>query len=39
MSHSIKKGKTAGFLEYITKPLNVNNFLDVIDHIFKEERK
>jgi CheY-like chemotaxis protein/anti-sigma regulatory factor (Ser/Thr protein kinase) len=39
MSHSIKKGKTAGFLEYITKPLNVNNFLDVIDNIFKEERK
>ena len=39
MPDSIKKGKNAGFLEYITKPLNVNNFLDVIDNIFKEERK
>ncbi len=39
MPDSIKKGKAAGFLEYITKPLNVNNFLDVIDNIFKEERR
>ena len=39
MPDSIKKGKTAGFLEYITKPLNVNHFLDVIDNIFKEERR
>jgi len=39
MPNSIKKGKAAGFLEYITKPLNVNNFLDVIDNIFKEERR
>ena len=39
MPDSIKKGKTTGFLEYITKPLNVNHFLGVIDNIFKEERR
>lgn len=31
MKYQIEKGKEAGFREYITKPINVDNFLKIID--------
>jgi CheY-like chemotaxis protein len=34
MASDIKKGKTAGFDNYLTKPIDVANFLQVIDKIF-----
>lgn len=31
MSHDIRRGKRAGFDDYLTKPLDVENFLSVVD--------
>jgi CheY-like chemotaxis protein/nitrogen-specific signal transduction histidine kinase len=31
MPHDIKKGLEAGFLRYLTKPINVNEFMDALD--------
>jgi CheY-like chemotaxis protein len=31
MPHDIKKGLEAGFLRYITKPIDVNEFMDALD--------
>jgi len=31
MAHDIKKGLEAGFLRYLTKPIKVNEFLEVLD--------
>ena len=31
MPHDIKKGLEAGFLRYITKPIEVNEFMDALD--------
>ncbi|GAX61148.1 PAS/PAC sensor hybrid histidine kinase [Candidatus Scalindua japonica] len=33
MSEDIKRGKACGFVDYITKPININEFLEVIDGI------
>jgi DNA-binding response OmpR family regulator len=31
MRYDIKKGLEAGFLRYLTKPINVNEFMDALD--------
>ena len=31
MPHDIKKGLEAGFLRYLTKPINVNEFREALD--------
>ncbi len=31
MPEDIEKGKASGFIDYITKPININNFLEVVD--------
>ncbi len=36
MLKDIEKGKVAGFLSYITKPINVSHFLQVVDDVLKE---
>lgn len=36
MLKDIEKGKVAGFLSYITKPINVRHFLQVVDDVLKE---
>ncbi len=33
MPEDIEKGKSSGFIDYITKPININKFLEVIDNI------
>ncbi len=33
MPEDIERGKPAGFIEYITKPINVNKFLEVADGV------
>ncbi|HUX38485.1 MAG TPA: PAS domain S-box protein [Rectinemataceae bacterium] len=35
MTHDIERGKAAGFAEYLTKPLDVQRFLDVVDSLLK----
>ena len=35
MPHNIAEGKTAGFADYLTKPLNVQQFLSVIDRYLR----
>ena len=37
MPRDIFKGKQAGFTEYVTKPIDVEKFLAVIDHNLKQE--
>ncbi|MBF8275729.1 MAG: sensor hybrid histidine kinase [Candidatus Brocadiaceae bacterium] len=36
MLKDVEKGKVAGFLNYITKPINVSHFLQVVDDVLKE---
>lgn len=36
MVKDVEKGKAAGFLNYITKPINVSHFLQVVDDVLKE---
>ena len=36
MSKDIKKGKKAGFTDYITKPIDVANFLKIIDNCLQK---
>ena len=36
MVKDLEKGKVAGFLNYITKPINVSHFLQVVDDVLKE---
>ena len=35
MPHDIKKGLEAGFVRYLTKPINVNEFMDALDMALK----
>ena len=35
LANDIKRGKAAGFLEYITKPINVQDFMLKIEHTLK----
>ncbi len=39
MPKDIERGKASGFREYITKPINVNRFLEVIDNILMERAR
>ncbi len=36
MPEDIEKGNASGFIEYITKPININKFLEVIDNILAD---
>lgn len=36
MVKDVEKGKAAGFVNYITKPINVSYFLQVVDDVLKE---
>jgi len=36
MSKDVEKGKALGFYDYLTKPLNIRNFLDVIAKVTNE---
>jgi CheY-like chemotaxis protein len=38
MPRDIEQGKTAGFSDYVTKPLQVNNFLSLIDNYLSSNR-
>ncbi len=31
MPHDIKKGLAAGFVGYLTKPININEFMEALD--------
>jgi len=35
MPHDIKKGLDAGFLSYLTKPININEFMETLDMAFE----
>ena len=35
MPHDIKKGLEAGFFRYITKPIDVNDFMEALDTAMK----
>lgn len=39
MVHDIEKGLNAGFYRYLTKPINVKDFLETIDELFNERRE
>ena len=39
MVKDLEKGKVAGFLSYITKPINVSHFLQVVDDVLKETER
>jgi len=36
MPHDIRKGLDAGFLRYLTKPINVNEFMSALDTVLEE---
>ena len=38
MPKDIEKGKQAGFIDYITKPINVTSFFNSIDSVFVKEK-
>lgn len=37
MPHNIAEGRAAGFADYLTKPLNINQFLCTIDRYFESD--
>ena len=39
MLNDLEKGKVAGFFNYITKPISVNHFLQVMDDVLKETER
>ena len=39
MPHDISKGLEAGFLRYLTKPINVNEFMEALDLALELTRK
>jgi len=39
MEHDIERGKAAGFSDYLTKPLDVGKFLNLVDHYLSVSSK
>jgi CheY-like chemotaxis protein len=37
MPKDIEKGQAAGFKDYITKPINISKFLEVVDGILADK--
>ena len=38
MVQDVEMGKTAGFVDYLSKPLNIPNFLEVVSNVLKDEQ-